>query len=149
MVPSREAARCSGCGRGSAKECYECAERRERATERVPHHGNRWSSGLRRVEKRALTGGTNRRGISLAQPALNKVPRSCAAGCSSFAALYERVGIAPRWKLDNGGDVVHGANEAQVGQRSMALESSRVGLDRAGLDEPFEPLEPAGCILGE
>ncbi len=37
-------------------------------------------SGLRRVENRALTGGTNRRGISRAQPALNKVPGPSAVG---------------------------------------------------------------------
>src|SRR5437899_4840428 len=74
MVPSSGSAESRRFARGSAEECSERAKRRERAAERVAHNGHRWVSGSRRIEKRALTGGTNRRGISGATRAQQGTP---------------------------------------------------------------------------
>jgi hypothetical protein len=95
MVPATRGAISGGCDCGGAEECSECAKGRKRAAERVPHHVHRWSSGLRRGENRALTGGTNRRGISQAQPALTRYPRLGQLGLFDLCSTGQRSGHRP------------------------------------------------------
>jgi len=117
-----------GCGR--PEEGGKGAECRERGAERVPHHGHGFvervapgrdtSSDWRHQSERNLS----------AQPALNKVPP--ALRCWSARASQHCTkgwGPLPRWKLDNGGDVVHGANEAQIRQGAIDGHQRRQGAE--------------------
>jgi hypothetical protein len=62
---------------------------------------------------------------------------------------FDEVSIAPRWKLDSGGDVVQAANEAQIGRRRQDVDINgakalkrRLGLDEADKVAPVaEPVD--------